>query len=815
MLQDLKHALRQWLKTPGFTLAIVGSLALGIGLNTTIFSWASAILLTPIRGVGQPSELVGLESIISEESLISSSYPDFIDFRDQSQKLDGLVAFTDRPLAFGAGERVSRVWAELVSGNFFEVLQVRPLVGRFFAGEERGDEPGFPPVAVISADFWRRQFQADPKVVGSVIHLNRQPFTLVGVAEDAFQGTISGLSFDLWLPVTQFEVLTGSPGSLDRRGSRGLHLMGRLAPGVGLAEARAEIKTIASRLASTHPESNRRIGATLLPLGELPYGVQSRLGPLVKLLMAAGVVVLLIVCANVINLLLARGASRQREIAIRLALGASRGRILRQLLTESLLLAVVGGVAGVFLAVVLKDHLSVFVPVTHLPVRLVFHIDRGALALTAAVTLGACLLFGLVPALRALAAARGGGGLQPGNDRGASASGAVSRLREGLVCAEVALALVCVIGAALFYGSFRNARRYDPGFRVDGVLLASFNLSEHRYDRGRGLAFVRDLLNELRGMPGVAAAAMAEDVPLGFDGGSWEYVAVEGYVPQPNERTTVLRNLVSPGYFSLMGIPLVAGRDFEERDDASSRPVVVVNETFVRRYLSGREPLGALVNTGPNEKRVIVGVAADIQYVQLGEAPMPYFYAPIGQEYRPQIGLGLHVRSTGSAGELAPILRQALKKVDPSVPLLEVMTLAEYTAASWFAQRIGATLLGGLGLLALLLSTLGIFSVMLYAVTQRTRELGIRIALGATNRDIFGMVLGQGLRLAAVGVAAGLALSLSLAPLASSQLIGLRPWSPGIFSLATLGLMAVAALASWIPSARAVRVDPVVALRQE
>lgn len=809
MLHDLKYALRQWLKTPGFTLAIVGSLALGIGLNTTIFSWVSAILLTPIRGVGHASELVGLESILSKESLISSSYPDFIDFRDQSQKLNGVVAFTDRPLAFGAGDRVSRVWAELVSGNFFEVLQTRPLLGRFFAGEERGDQPGSPPVAVISADFWRRQFQADPKVVGSLIHLNRKPFTVIGVAEDSFQGTIAGLRFDLWVPVTQFEALTGAPSPLNRRSSRGLHLMGRLAPGVGLAEARAEIKTIAARLSSAYPESNQRVDATLLPLGDLPYGVQSRLGPLLKLLMAAGVVVLLIVCANIANLLLARGASRQRELALRLALGASQGQILRQLLTESLLLAVAGGVAGMFLAFVSKDQLSVFVPVTNLPVRLEFQIDRAALAFTAVVTMGSCLLFSLVPALRALAAARGGGALQPAGGR------AATRLREGIVCAEVALALVCVIGGALFYGSLRNARSWDPGFRADGVLLASLNLSESRLDQARGLAFVRDLLNELRGMPGVAAAAMAEDVPLGFDGGSWEYVGVEGYVPQPNERTTVPRNLVSPGYFSLMGIPLVAGREFEERDGPASRPVIVVNETFVRRYLSGREPIGALVDTGDPEKRVIVGVAADIQYFQLGEAPLPYFYAPIEQEYGPQIGLGLHVRSTGSAEALAPILRQAIRKVDPSVPLLEVMTLADYTSASWFAQRVGATLLGGLGLLALLLSTLGIFSVMLYAVTQRTRELGVRIALGATNRQIMGMVLGQGLRVAAVGVAFGLALSLSLAPLVSSQLIGVQPWSPGIYSLATLGLMAVAALASWIPSARAVKVDPMAALRQE
>lgn len=815
MLLDIKHALRQVVKAPGIALAIICSLAIGIGLNTTIFSWVSAIMLNPVRGVGNPSELVGVESLLSDGSLISSSYPDFVDFRDQSSKLSGVVAFTDRALAFGQGERVSRVWAELVSGNFFDVLQVKPVVGRLFTGAERGDQPGFSPVVVISSDFWRRQFHSDPSVVGRVVHLNRQPFTIVGVASNPFQGTIPGLNFDLWVPVTLFETLTGSQGALHKRASRGLHLMGRLGPGVGLAEARAEIQTIASRLASAHPDTNRRVGAAVLPLSEIPYGAQSRLGPLLKLLMAAGVVVLLIVCANIINLLLARATVRSRELSIRLALGASRGRLLRQLLTESLLLALVGGLAGVFLADCMKDQFQVFVPTTHLPVRLDFSIDRGVLGYTLAITLGACLLFGLVPAFHALLAARGGGAVLGAAARGASASHRSNRLRNLLVCSEVALALVCLVGAALFLESFRNARRLDPGFRAEGVLLASLNLSEHGYDRDRGLAFIRDLLDELRGMPGVLAAGMAEDVPLGFDGGSWEYVEVDGHIPQPDERTTVTRNLVSPGYFSLMGIPLAAGREFDQRDDRGSRKVAVVNQTFVKHYLPGREPIGATMRTKAGEPITIVGVASDIHYFQLGERPMPYFYLPLEQSYGPQIGLALHVRSSGSAESLIPILRRSLRAVDPSIPLLEVMPLADYIAAAWFTQRMGATLLGSLGLVALVLSTLGIFSVMLYTVAQRTRELGIRLAMGATKRDIFRMVLGQGLRVAGCGVVLGLGLSFALGPLVASHLVGIAPWDPVVLAGATIGLMAVAALAAWVPSARAVRVDPMIALRQE
>ena len=811
-MNDLRFAFRQLLKNPGFTAVAVLTLALGIGANTTVFSWTRAVLLHPLHGVAESERLVTIETLTAAGGYIDSSYPDFRDYRDQAQLLAGVIAFHDRPLSLGEDDQPERVWAEFVSGNFFNMLGVRPRAGRFFLPEEQGDAPGKSPVVVLSANFWERRFNSDPAIIGQTVRLNRQELTVIGIAPPEFTGTIVGLAFDLWVPLTMEPALSRAGNWLDERTSRPLHLMARLKPGISLGTSRKEVQTIAGRLAKTYPESNEQISATVLPIHLAPYGAQSRLGTLLRILLGACGVVLLIVCANVANLLLARATARQKEFGIRLALGASRSRVIRQLLAESLLLAGIGGGAGVLLAWRMTDFLRVFIPATHLPVVFEFPLDASILAFSVILSVSTGVIFGLAPAWHTI-------GLDQisslkESSRGSTPGAQSHRLRGMLVVSEVALALLALIGAALFLNSFQRAKRTDPGFDSSNVLLASLNLSEQGYDREEGKLFLRRLRERLEVLPGVRAVSYAEDVPLGFDGGSWEDLQVEGYVPERGENMKVYRNPVAPGYFNLMRIPLVQGRDFTDRDDFRSLPVAIINETFARRFLAGQQPLGRKMRALGREWTV-VGVVKDIKYQSLGESPQPYFYLPLEQFYRPNLGLALHMRTDGSPESFLPSVRRELNSLAPGVALFEALALSDYISAAWFAQKIAATLLSALGTLALVLAAVGLFGVMAYTVSQRTLEIGIRMALGAQAADVLGLVIGQGLRFVLIGIVIGLAASFALTPLISSQLLGVSATDPLTFAGVSILLIAVAILACWIPARRAARVDPMEALRCE
>jgi predicted permease len=810
--QDLKYAARMLVKNPGFAAVVVLSLALGIGASTTTFGWIQAVLRNPLQAVEYGERLVSIETVTPAGETIDSSYYDYRDYRDKASTLDGAVVFKDRPLSMGDEKSSERVWGLLVSGNYFDFLKLRPAAGRFFSAEEQEDKPNAHPVAVVSAGLWKSKFNSDPKISGKTIKLNRQDFTIVGVAPADFQGTIVGLTFDIFVPLRMYTQLTGGGNWIDDRGSRPLPILARLKPGVRVEEARAEVQTIAAQNAGAFADTNQGLSATVVPLAQGRYGAQHLLGPLLQILMAAGGIILLIVCANVANLLLARGTSRERELGVRLALGATRGRLVRQLLTESLLLAALGGGAGVLLALWMGDSLSVLLPASGLPIARLARMDRTVLFFTMVLSLGAGLLFGLLPALHA--SRRGAHeGLKEGG-RSATPSGRSGRIRGLLVVSEVGMALVALVGAGLFIQSFQRARESDTGFDPHNVLLTGLQPATSGYDLQQSVDFLRRAQQGIAALPGVKAVAYAEDAPLGFSRGSWETLNVFGYVPRPSDDMKIYRNLVSPGYFATMRIPLVAGRDFTEQDTRQSPWVAIVNESFVQRFLGGGEAVGRQFDTW-GRTITILGVARNSRFHTREGTVDPYFYVPFLQFANASTGLAMYIRTAGAPQAMLPAVRQQFAAIDPSVAIFGTTSLEEYIGASTYTQKSAATLLSVLGMLALLLASLGLYSVVAYSMAQRTHEIGIRMALGAQRGDILKLVVGQGMALAVVGVGVGVAVALGLTRFLASQLFGVSTTDPATFVAVAALLAAVAMVASYVPAQRAARVDPLVALRYE
>src|SRR3569833_749381 len=652
MLPELKYAVRSLLKTPWFTAVVAVTLALGIAANTAVFSWTRGVLLEPLKGISEPQRLYDLETASRAGNYDQSSYPDFRDYRDSSRSLAGVIAFNDQPLTMGTDEHAQRVWGEFVSGTFFDVLGVRAIAGRFFNTEEQADVAAKYPVSVISARLWRQNFHSDPQIIGKNIRLNRRYLTVVGVASDEFVGATTGGLYDVWMPLAMESVLVGGPAvGLQTRDIRRWNLLARLKAGVSLTQARAEIQTISEQLARSYPESNDGVRAVLIPLSRASYGAQAVIGTLLVTLLGAGAVLLLIVCANVANQIVVRAASRQREFSIRLALGASRARVVGQLLLESLLLSGVGCAVGVMLAERMSDWLGFFIPAANLPVRLDFPVDSTVLAFTLSISALTGLAFGLAPALQTIR----DGQISRIKDQARGASPRSGRLRGCLVVAEIALALVVLIGASLFFSSFRNVKRMDPGFDPSNVLLAQFNLSEAGYDEQRGLLFMRHLRERLERLPGVRAVSFARKVPLGFSLGSWEEVSIAGYVPHRGESMRIHSSDVWPGYIDLMRIGLVAGREFTDRDDRGSKRVVMINEALAHRFFPGQEPIGRTLRVWGVDWTVI-GVVEDIKYQSLGEAPRPYFYWPMQQTWQPHVCVHLLVRSDGPPHRMFPEL---------------------------------------------------------------------------------------------------------------------------------------------------------------
>ena len=764
------------------------TLAIGIAANTTVFSWIDAVLLRPIPAASNPAQLAAFETLTPDREFITTSYADYRDYRDHLTLLSGLALAQPRAFSIGRADGGERVWGELVSGDYFAVLGVNPVAGRIFSPDEYGDKQGGYPVAVISYGLWQRRFNAAPSAIGSTIRVNRQELTIIGVAPAEFRGSISGLAFEIWIPAMMAPQLNLMPDWMLRdRKTRSFMAIARLKPGVSLDQAAAEITSVGQQLAKMYPRTNQGMSAIVLPLWQAHFGAQSLLlGPL-RILMAVGAVVLLIVCANVANLLLARSAARQREFSIRIAIGAGRARLVRQLLAESLLLAFAGGVAAAPLAMWMSQSLGYLVPSGTLPIAFDVRLNADILGFAILVCLIACVVSGVAPALHAsrldLNESLNEGG------RSGTAGQRSLRIRAALVVSEVALALVAIIGAGLFAKSFQMARRINPGFDANHVLVSHLYLSTFGYKVPERKLFCRRLRERLESQPAVIAATYADIIPLGFDR-SWEDLDIEGYVPRASENMKIYRNVVAPSYFDLMKIPLVDGRDFTEHDDEKSLPVMIITQTFAQRFFAGRNPIGHRVR-GWGSWFTIVGVARDSKYQTPNESPQPYFYVPFRQVYREDLTIALFVRVAGDPQQAIPTVRREVRSMDPNVDVFDAMPLTEHIGAALFPHKVAAALLGALGVIALVLAAAGLYSVMAYSITQRVHEIGIRMALGARRLDVLALVVRQGMTLAGAGLAAGAIAAFAMTRLTASLLVNVSATDPIIF---------LAPRSSWRPS---------------
>src|SRR6266853_1215449 len=807
--QDLRHSVRMLLKRPGFTLTVVMTLALGIGANATIFTWIKAVLLAPLPGIERPDELVEIWGATRHNSALSTSYLDYLDFRDRITALSGLIAHQVLAMNLGRGDKPERVRGAVVSGNYFEVLGVKPLIGRTFLPEE-DRTPNSHPVAVIGYGLWQRRFGSDPHVIGQKITLNEHDFAIIGVAPADFASPFAGNAIDVWTPVMMKDYVARPHFSLTDRGSRWLMVMGRLKPGATVSQAQSNIAALARQLEETYPRTNQQLGVELYSAEQSPYSLKRSLQSSLAILMAAVAVVLLIACANVANLLLARAASRRKEIAVRLALGGSRGRLVRQMLTESFVLASLGAALGLAIAFWTARSLAAFLPPYASRATFDTRPDAVVFAFTLGLTVITTLLFGLAPTLHAskqdlVTAMKDNTATVGRGPRKVS-------LRHALVITQVALSMVALISAGLFVRSLREAYAADPGFEPRGVLLASFDPFLSGYDESRGREFYRRLVERVSAVPGIQSATLARRLPLTGDGIAFANAAIDGYAPAKDEDMRLNYETVGPQYFQTMRIPFVHGRDFDERDQEDARGVVIINETMARRYWPGGDALGRRLKL-TKDWLEIVGIAKDVKYRSLNEAPQPFLYLPLLQDYRSN--MILVARTTIEPEKMFQPVRAEVAALDPKIPMFGVKTFEEHVGISLFLQRMAATLLSIFGLLALSLAAIGLYGVMAYSVSQRTRELGIRISVGAERRDIFKLILRQGLAISVVGLLAGLVASLAVTRLTANLLYGVSTTDPVTFIVIALLLLCVTLLACYFPARRATKVDPMIALRFE
>jgi predicted permease len=811
--KDLRYGARMLVKNPGFTLIAVLTLALGIGANTAIFTWLKAIYLEPLPGVAASHRLVMLRStwIKAGNALMQVSYPNYKDYRDRNEVFSGLAAFNNITfnLADGKGQP-ERIWGSLVSGNFFDVLGVRVALGRTFTPDE-DRTPGTQPAVVISYRLWQRRFGADPSLIGKTIRLNQLDFTVIGVAPEGFRGSLIGMEFDLWAPAIMYPQVSPSGHHLNLRGSHHFLVIGRLKDGVTFEQAQANTQAIAAQLAKYYPQENAGEGATLITLSNEQEGV-GLIAPWLLVLMAAASLVLLIACLNVANLLLARAAGRSREMGVRLALGAGRGRLVRQMLTESLLLAVMGGAAGALLALWLSNAMSLMIPPMGDPIRLNLAWDHRVTGFAVGLTFLTVLAAGLVPALRATKVDPVVSIKNEGGPIGALTRR--SRLRGALVVTQIAVSLVSLVCAGLFIRTLEQQLKVDPGFDPERVLLVSMNLYTNGYDEKRGTEFYRQLLDRVASLPGVVSASMSDGVPNAWSGGTTWGHEIEGYTPRPDEPMGINYEVVAPRYFQTMRIPLAEGREFSEADHAQSAPVALVNETMARRYWPGQNPVGKrLRGGGSGPWTTIIGVARDVNHFGARAPARPFMYYPLYQSYDAQ--MMLVARTAGDPWQALPGVRGAARELDPTLSVFDEKTLVTHSSIPLFLDRIVVTFLSAFGLLALTLTAIGLYGVMAYSVTTRTHEIGIRMALGARGLDVLKQILKEGLALALIGMAIGLAASFALTRLIESLLFGVSATDAVTFILVSLLLAAIALLACYLPARRAMSVDPMVALRRD
>jgi predicted permease len=806
IIRDFRHALRAIARMPGLAAVIVVSLGAGIGVNTVVFSWLQAVVFKPLPGVSHGAAFHLLEAKTDTGIYTGISWLEYRDLRESLQTFQDPIAFRMIPLYVGDTGRVERAYGQLVSGNFFSALGLRPARGRFFRPEEAAT-PGGAPVAVISYDFWQERFGGAEDVVQRSLRANGQQLAIIGVAPKGFQGTLLRLNFDVWLPATLAPAVLNGSRELEERGSRGYQVISRLKPGIAQAQAQADFDGTMRQFAKTYPQTNASIGGEVLKFWEAPRGPQRFMLTALIILQGVMLLLLLAVCGNTANLVLARASARQREVGIRVALGAAPWRVISLLLTENLVLGILGAALGTAIAIWGTQAIP-NVRLSGLPVKLQTEVDISGLGFAIVLGIVSGLIFGAAPAaqlarldpLRAL--------------RDGARTASRSRVRNALMAAQVALALVVLVVAGLFLRSFMETRDAETGFRREGIMLAAYDLTGRvkAGDAAFPRIFADTLLDHLRELPAIEAVSISASVPLDIHGLPTRTFTVDGYTRTEPGSDTTLSNVVTPGYFKTMEIGLAAGTDFADLKDTTAPPQAIVNQAFIKRYLNSSDAtigLGRGVQIR-NVRYTIVGVAHNSIYNAFGERPTPIIY--LSYRDRPTVAGEIHLRVRGgSEATLMPEVRRIVQELDPELSIYNVRTLSDHIENNLLFRRIPARMFSVLGPLLLILAAIGIYAVVAYTVSHRTSEIGVRLALGATGRRVIGQFVGQSLAIVGLGAVAGWALAFVIVVAFSPDgAIDLRILA-GVPAL----LMVVATIACWLPARRAARVDPMIALRSE
>ena len=810
LFQDIRFACRMLRRSPGFSVLAILCLTLGIGANAAVFGWIEGILFRPYPAVAHQERLVAIGGTSrGERQGTGLSWPDFQDLQRSCTLCETLFVSKITGTTLSIGDRAERTTGSIVSANYFDAIGVPPMLGRgFLPGEDQGQSAH--PVAVISYQLWQRRFRGDPQIIGKTQRFEGVMHTIVGVAPEGFYGTFVGWRMNFWVPASMEDLFEGGGYKLEDRGARWIEAYARLKPGATRRQAQQEFTAISRRLEADYPATNRGRGMRLWPLWQTPFNNAATLLPTLEIMLAVVAFVLLIACANVGNLLLVRSFARRHEMTVRLAIGAEPARLWKQLLTEGLVLSFFGATGGLLVAYWCRHLLVLLFPARGgVQMYLPGELDWRVLAVSAGICMLTTILLGVVPAMQA-------GKIDLAGSLKMESAGVVgargrSWVRSGLVLVQVSLSFILLVGAGLLMQSLLKIRATNPGFNARGVQFTGLGLVSAGYTPARAQTFQDELLDRIRSLPGVKSAAFSRMLPLSYVSSATAPIAVDGYTPPPEESPTVDYNEVGPDYFVTMGIPLVAGREFTRADNEKAALVAVINETMAQRYWSGRDPVGQRLQFKGRWLQVI-GIAKDSKYSSMREQPTPFFFVPLRQNSL--VGI-LNIRTPLLPQSMATTLASEIHALDPNVAPSELITMQEQLERSTSPQMVAVTLVGVLGGLALLLAAIGLYAVMSYAVSQSTRELGLRMALGARMPGLFRMVITRGLTLTIGGIFLGAGAALGLTRLLGYLLYKVSPYDPMAFGYAFLVLTVVSVIACFLPAWRATRVDPIVALRYE
>jgi macrolide transport system ATP-binding/permease protein len=812
--QDLRFGFRLLRRSPGFSVLAFLCLTLGIGSNAAVLSWIEGILFRPFPAVAHQERMVAITGTARSASGANRdalSYPDFLDFQKNCTLFDSFIVDRITGTTLSVGDRAERAVGAIVSANYFDALRVRPIMGRGFKPEEDTGRNAHP-VTVISYETWKNRYKGDPEIIGKTQYLNGVQHTIIGVAPENFHGTFVGYSFQFWVPTSMQETFDSTGYKLEDRGARWIEGYAFLKPGVTIAQAQAELSGAAKRLENDYPETNRGRGVQLFPLWKTPFNQAGPMVPTLGIALAVVLFVLLIACANIGNLFLVRSLLRRHEITVRIALGAGRGRLLRQLFTEGMILAVAAAAGGVLVAYWFRNALVLAFP-PPLPgtiINLPGHIDWRVLVLSAAVCILATLLFALAPAIQATKVDLAGA--LKAESGGVVSSRKGSWLRSALMLVQVCLSFVLVAGSGLVIQSLGRVQNASPGFSTKGIVLSVVDLFSAGYNSERARIFNDELLNRVRALPGVESVAISRVRPFSYRDYSSAPIAADRYQPAPDEQPTADYNEVSEGYFTTIGIPIVFGREFTRSDDENAQPVAIVNETMAAKYWPGKDPVGQRLEVKGRWIQV-VGVAKNSNYRTKLETPQAFFYVPLRQNFSVQTGL--IIRTQQNAAAILTPLAQAVQALDPNLAPLDTITMQEQVDRMTYTQRLSVVLLGIFGAMALLLAVIGLYGVMSYVVSQSTRELGLRMALGAGVADLLRLIMSRGVMLTAAGIGLGIVAAFGVTRFLGELLYKVNPHDPLAFGTAFAVITIASLAACFFPAWRATRIDPVQALREQ